>query len=369
MRSATSDPLSCESMKRSKGEQRTARAVPTCACRFGGVENDLPGCLLELLKAIIHPPHHRHHKKSRGGPITPVRGELKAVYVTLRSAERPPLGPQTHAGQLNGTTKNKQNKTQGDFLRRRSCTKARPIRMSLRSRRLIDAESERRSHGPRLASPLLGTAAWCSCCLRRTDSPLATAEDDAISGAWQAASKWWRGRVRKTLVGVRTTRRGTGQSQFARHNHSRGWTSCFRSGCFFCTRIGVHFRFLCARRADSLCECTRLSEQKKNRRKRKRQRLWQSNETTLAEMWSWGEGEGASRQVRTGLRGTIKKSLCPPPPPPSLSLFIEWPGHFADSSPSEPRFRQRNNNSTERLATRSSSARKIEKDSLIETPS
>lgn len=80
MRSAASDPLSCESMKRSGGwgeGQRTARAVPTCACRFGGVENDLPGCLLGLMEAIIHPPP-RHHQKSRGEPITPVRVALKS---------------------------------------------------------------------------------------------------------------------------------------------------------------------------------------------------------------------------------------------------------------------------------------------------
>lgn len=168
MRSAASDPLSCESVERSKGEQRTDRAVPTCACRFGEAENDLPGCLLELTEAIIHPPHHHNHQKSRGEPITPVRGALKAVYVTLRSAERPPLGPQTHAGKLNGTAKNKQNKAQGDFLRRRSCTKARSMRLSLSSWGLIEAASERRTD---LASPPPGTAAWSSCCLHLTDSP------------------------------------------------------------------------------------------------------------------------------------------------------------------------------------------------------
>lgn len=48
--------------------------------------------------------------------------------------------------------------------------------------------------------------------------------------------------------------------------------------------------------------------------KRKRQCSWQSDETTLAGMSQRGEGEGASRQVPTELRGTIKKSLCPLPP-------------------------------------------------------
>lgn len=65
-----------------------------------------------------------------------------------------------------------------------------------------------------------------------------------------------------------------------------------------------------------------------------------------------GEGEGASRQVRTELRGTIKSHFAPCPPPPlssgrSISLTLH-------------RSRQRKTTTTERLTTRSSPAKKEE---------
>lgn len=90
-----------------------------------------------------------------------------------------------------------------------------------------------------------------------------------------------------------------------------------RSGRFFAHESAFIFDSAALGALLLSLECTRLGGAKKIKGKRKRQCLWQCNDTTLAGMSNREEREGASRQVRTELRRTIKKkkkkSLCPPP--------------------------------------------------------
>lgn len=227
----------------------------------------------------------------------------------------------------------------------------------------------RATRGPRLASP--GTAAWCSCCLHRTAPTLPSLQQRMTpflepdrrfrsgGGGGGGETLWWCRGDR------RTPRRGDAAVAF------RGRTSCFWSGFFLFFFLHTNLRsfsiplrsvrrFSLPSALDSPASGKIYSENDNDTAYGKATRRWQKCQT--------GEREKVRRdKFERSCAAPLKVTLPPSSSSSlSLSLFIDWPGHFADSSPSEPRFRQRdnNNNSTERFATRSSSAKK-NGDSLI----